>query len=138
IDVFRKQVTGQGIAPYLPVENQSALAAHIVGLANRRKTELSGAFIRENVAALVLDVKREERQIDEKDKEQIRQHDLIQRARQHQHEFCRALGSMRAYGLKIEELLNGWPKGLAFPVTGEFRNAVQTAKRVIDSLNSRI
>jgi hypothetical protein len=47
IEAFMKTVTGMGVRPYLPVQNQEALAQAVVAAAAAEGRELTGAFIRE-------------------------------------------------------------------------------------------
>jgi hypothetical protein len=137
IDAFRQCVTGQGVAPSLPVANQAALAEHLVKLATSRKKELSAAFIRENVITLALNVKGEQRELDKEEREKLYRRDLTAKAKQYLHDFARSCNGMASYGEKIADLLKTWPKGLAFPITGEFRSSLESAKRVIDTLYER-
>lgn len=139
IDVFRDAVTGPGIKPHLPVKNQAALARRVVELADSRgKSELSGAFIRENVTTLLLEAKTAQRQASKEELERLHQQDLIARARHHMDEFARSCHGVITAGRKLADDARGWPKGLPFPVTGEFRKGLKTVKVIIDELDRRL
>lgn len=138
IDVFRKQVTGPGIAPYLPVANQASLAQSLVDKAKEDDRELTGAFIKENLITLVLGVKNDERKDKEEERERLRRHDLVERAKHHQRDFGRQCRGMAACVVKLNELWEEWPKDLVFPVLSEFRRAFETAKEAFDSIYERI
>lgn len=139
IDVFRKMVTGDGIKPYLPVNRQAQLAKHLVDLAKKNgDRELSGAFIRENLTTLVLGVKSAERKATREEQEELRRQDLVIRAKAYQADFARSCRTMAASGLKLQELMEKWPKGLALPITGEFRDALKAAKTIITTLDRRL
>ncbi len=138
LDVFRKQVTGPGIAPYLPVENQAGLAKQLVDLAAEQDRELSGAFIRENLATLVMQVKHTKRTLDKEESKQLLQQSLQRKMDSYQDDFSRNCRGMAASGNRIVELLKEWPKDLPFAISTEFRNALKIAKTVIDILNEKI
>jgi hypothetical protein len=139
IDVFRQVVTGDGIAPYLPVRNQAALAADLVALAKAGgKSELTGSFIRDKVASMVFKVKTDERRMTKEEKERIEREDAIQRFRNYQREASGGLRSFMTAGSKINDLLRRWPAGVPLPISGEFRSAVESAKKVLDTLIQRI
>lgn len=137
IDVFRQVVTGQGVAPYLPVANQAALAGHLTKLAADRGKEMTGAFIKENVVALILDPKRFERELDQEAKRKLVENDLSARVRQHQDEFASAFRSMATAAVKLNALHKQWPKDRPFPLLGAFTRAIQDGKRIFDELNER-
>lgn len=138
IDVFRECVTGPGITPYLPVDRQAELAKHLVDLANKLEDELSGAFIKRNVVSSVLEFRSQQRFLNDQAKEELQRHDIILRCKQHQEEFSRNCRGMISTGEKLTKLLGEWPKGLTFPITGEFQTALKTAKKVINDLSERI
>jgi hypothetical protein len=138
IDVFRKVVTGEGIAPYLAVAKQAALAAQIALLAKQQKKELTGAFIKDQVIALVLDAKDEQRRLTKQEEERKRQLSVIQRMSDLQRDFLAALRTLSDKGSRIKTLIDEWPKGLAMPISNEFRAAFKDAKKIIDVLNSKL
>lgn len=125
VDVFRDVVTGAGILPYLPVENQAALAEHLVALAKKRDAELSGAFIRDNAITAVLDVKRFERKLSKEDQESLIANDLAKRAKAYQHDFAGGIRTALAYGTRLSELRQKFiDAGVPFPITDEFRRVL--------------
>jgi hypothetical protein len=151
IDVFRDVVTSEGIAPYLPVENQAELAGHLVDLVEQRrklaeaagnkqkasKVELTGAFIRENVATLVAEPKRFERELDQESKRKLLENDMAARAKQHQADFAAGYRIMAKAAAELAAIHKRWPKDRPFPLIGQFTRAIQDGKRVFDELNER-
>ena len=138
VRVFREVVTGEGIKPFLPVDQQSALAESLVEEATRLNRELSGAFIRETVVALVLRFKEQHREMSKKEAERLRQADLMARAKYQMDNFSRSCRGMAAAGVHLAALMKDWPKELPFPVTGEFREALRLAKEVTDKLTKEV
>lgn len=138
IDVFREVVTGQGIAPYLPVANQAALANHVVDLAKKRGKELSGVFIRENVASLILEPKRFERELSKEEKRSLLEKDLGARSKQYQHDFAGYMRSAIGVAVRLMKLQEECLKeGVVFPTLPEFPRIVEDGKKLFDSLNER-
>jgi hypothetical protein len=138
IDVFRKHVTGQGIAPYLPVANQPALAEAVVADAKKHGRELSGDFIKERITALVLDVKQEERQITKDEEEQIRRREKAERIKHFCNNIAWALGSIATNGNKLKEEIRDWPAGEPIPIPQKLRNAMDTTTKIIDLLRKLV
>ena len=139
IDVFRECVTGQGIAPYLPVKKQAELAKALVDLAKKtERGELSGAFIRTNITSLVLGVKREEKKLSDEDKRRLINEDFIRKAKHYQDEFSRHCRGLFAAANELTALHKEWPKGLGFPITQEFRNNLKFADNAITTIKRRV
>jgi len=145
IDAFRQTVTGPGVASYLPVAKQAELAEHLVKevaqknkTETKKKTELSGEYIRNGITRLVIDTKRFQAETDKETREAAIQRDLDNKAKSLQHDFAGYFRSMSRVGTQITELMQRWPKERTFPITGEFRDVLATAKKVIDSLSERI
>lgn len=63
LNVFRKLVTGEGIKPFLGVEQQHNVAKAIVEKAEELGAEVNERFIRENVYDLARDVKQTQREL---------------------------------------------------------------------------
>jgi hypothetical protein len=138
VRVFREFCTGQGVRPYLSVNQQAALAKRLVDLATERDSELSGAFIKNEAMTLLLNAKTAQRELSRKERDDLARKNYELQARNLQEEFARQCRSIMSIGQKLAELEKKFPKDLAFPITGEFRNAVSGAKKVIDSLTKRI
>lgn len=142
IDVFRDVVTGPSVSPHLAVEQQASLAKHIVDLAKRHAKEdkvsleskLTGEFVKANIMTLVhnslVEAKRETEEI----KEQMKRDDLTFKMKDSLRSFSGGCRKMQSQGLKISDLLKKWPDDLDFPITYEFRDALQGAKKQIDRL----
>jgi hypothetical protein len=138
LEVFRKCVTGKGIAPYLPVKNQAALAKHLVQMAEDQGRELTGAFIKESVANAILEARETARRLQEEEKARLAQQARDDKARRYQEDFARGCRTLIAAAIKIIEQLSDWPKGQPYPISQEFRNNFKSALRALNNLNERI
>lgn len=138
---FRDIVTGEGIAPYLPVSQQAALAKELVAMCSKKpgdgKPELSSRFIQETVVNMVLRVKRTQKKMSAEEKQNLERANKTAKAKRFMHEFSRNVKSMITAGVKLHELEKGWPKDFPFTITGEFRSALRSATIVITTLNKR-
>lgn len=145
IEAFRSTVTKKGIAELLPVDKQSELAAALVKEVEElrktqqgKKTELSGQFIREGIVRLVVDARRFQTAVNKDVKEKAIAAETERRFKERQHAASGYLRSFFKVCTQITEEMADWPKGHPVPITGEFRDTVATAKKVIDSLYERI
>jgi hypothetical protein len=138
IDVFRERVTNPNVAAALPVNQQAKLAAELVRLAKDRDVELSGTFIKENIATLLFGAKTEARAMTKEEKERIEREDVQQRAKTLMNEMGWALRTFVKKGTDLANLLKRWPKGLVFPIDNSLRKAIDLAKPILQSLNERI
>jgi hypothetical protein len=134
LNIFKKAVTGPGIAPYLAVNKQAALAKALVKQAAELETELSGAFIREHVVDMVLRVKTKERALSREERDALRNKDFESKFDGALDDFCRSVRGMNAAGIEILSLLKRRPEGSHLKITGEFRSNLSTAKNVIAKL----
>ena len=132
---FRQVVTGQGIAPYLAVNKQAGLAKALVAQAEKLGHELSGAFIREHVVDMVLRVKATERTFTREEREALRNKAFESKFAGALDDFARSVRGMNSAGVEILSLLKRHPEGSHLKITGEFRNALETARNVIAKLN---
>ena len=130
---FRDIVTGQGITPYLDVNQQAPLAKEIAKKAMKNNKEISSRFIQENVTNMVLNVKRTEKKISDEQRRKLERDDQIAKAKRLMHEFSRNVLSMVTIGVQLSELDTNIP----VPITGEFRSALESATKVIKTLNER-
>jgi len=138
VQVFRDYVTGPGIAPFLPLENQADLAKAIVELAAEQKRELTGQFIRDHIAMMVQQVRGEVRAMTREEKERLEKENRDIRARNHMREFADAFSLVYGAGQKLLKDMKEWPKDRPFPITSTFRSAFARAKEVMDLLAERI
>lgn len=134
VDAFLKSVTGPGVKPYLPVAGQAALAKAVVKSVEDSGRKLTAESIRDEVAKQVLDVTRARRKLKADEEEVMRRASLEERARNLMHHFARQCGAMFTDGEKITKLLAEWPRGLAFPVTAEFRENVHDTLAILSKL----
>ena len=143
IDAFRETVTANGVASLLSVEKQADLAAALVSeVADKnqheikKKTQLTAEYVRNGVTRLVIDAKRFKVQADKEAKEAALQRDLARQFKDIQHNAAGYLRSFLKACTQISEFME--ENGKAYPITGEFRDTLATAKKVIVSLSERI
>jgi len=129
IDVFRQLVTGQGIKPYLAVNKQEALARKLIQLAG--SGEMTARFIRENVNAMIMEVKGGERKLDAEEKADLLRKDWEAKARSYQNDFARQARGLLSAAIDLAEHQASRPRGLSFHVTHEFRSAVSNVERAV-------
>jgi hypothetical protein len=134
IDVFRNLVTGEGISPYLPVNRQGALAKRLVDTARKDGVELSGRYIRENVTAMVLNVRGTERKFAAEDRDALKKQDWSAKTRLYQEEFARHARGMLAAAIDLSDHARKRPQGVTLHVTAEFREACRKAEQAINLL----
>jgi flagellar biosynthesis GTPase FlhF len=139
LQAFREVVTSPGIRPYLPVEQQAALAAHLVSLAAKNpKIELSAVFIRENVTTILLGEKEFVRAEDRTTRAELEREDLLQKAENFQEEFCRYAYSMANAGDKLAKLCATWPAKVVFPWQAKFLKSFQNVQAILERLTDRL
>jgi len=129
IDVFRQLATGEGVRPYLPVNQQAALAKALVDLAG--DGELSARFIRENFMSLVMDVKHTERRFNAEEKADLLKKDWSAKARVYQDDMARNARGFLAAARSLADHDKNRPSGVTLQATSEFRTAMQNIKRAV-------
>lgn len=132
VNGFRDIALSVGIKPYLPVDQQGALAAALVAKSKNTSRALSVEYIREMIWEELLGVRRPN---DAAQREQTKaelakeeRHDKLKRA---QREFGSASWSMEKAGVAIADLYREWPKGEAFPTSGEFATAIARLNTIV-------
>jgi ParB-like chromosome segregation protein Spo0J len=135
VNVFRDVVGGPGVAPYLPVKNQAALAAELVKRIGRR--ELTGSVIRDTIFSLVQEVRQFGRFTSDQERREAEQRNIQLRMQNAQGDFARHLRGLIEHGNKILELYRAYPE-TDFQIIPQFREAVTGAKPIVDALHRRI
>lgn len=135
VSVFRDVVTGSGVAPYLAVKNQAALAAELVKRIGQR--ELTGALIRDSIFAIVQEVRQFGRFTSEQERREAEAKNIQLRMQNAQGDFSRHLRGMIEHGNKILELYRAYPN-TEFQTTNQFREAVTGATPIVEALHRRI
>jgi hypothetical protein len=131
LDTYRKLVTGKGVAPYLDVDSQAALAKNIAGLAEKNEQELTSRFIRENVLSMVGVVTQKKRQLSKEEKEEVARKDWIAKAKMYQDDFAAHVRSMYDAASKLASLAKKQPKGTVLPISGGFLTSLDNAEKAI-------
>jgi ParB/RepB/Spo0J family partition protein len=145
VRVFRDVVTGEGSRSLLGVAKQAALAHEIVRIATREATLkgqsvdfiLSGNFIREHANSIIHTGKYAQRALNRDELRDAAERDVQLRAQHYQEEFARSARGMAAAAVKLSEHM-AKNKKVVFRVSGEFRNALEMAKKAIDRLHKEI
>lgn len=134
VDVFRKLATGEGVRPYLPVNQQAALARELVALADDK--ELSARFIRENFMSMVMGVKQTERTLNAKEKADLAAKDWSAKARVYQEDMGRNARGFLAAAVSLAAHCKKRPKGLTLQATSEFQTALKNIEKAVALLKS--
>jgi len=138
IDVFREQVTSNGIAELLPVDQQAALAERLVEAATRtNRGETSGAFIRSWITTELLQARSTFQTDLRHEQEQLAEQDKVYKAQRLQDDMVKYLRLFVFAGTKLHDLWKTWPAGLTFPENLDFRNALASARRIFDQLDTK-
>jgi chemotaxis protein histidine kinase CheA len=133
VDVFRKFVTSAGIQPLLAVEDQAALAKHLLERATAGGYEFSGRFIQENISDLVMHGKAAAREETKEDTRKLIEADLRYKERQYQLDLIKALGSVATHGRKLETLYGAdWPADMERNMLPDLPQAMHAAKTMLD------
>lgn len=138
LDIFRKRVQGEGLKPYLSVDQQAAAAQALVDLAKERNQEFTATFIAEHLGFVVSELKREKQRLSAEEKERLLRLDWEKKADDLQEGFLRAIRSLASYGDRLHEHLDARPKGGHFVLKAPFRSTLADARRVINALDERI
>ncbi len=131
IDTFRHMVTGIGIKSYLSVKQQAALARKLVQSAAVAKEELSTRYIRENLMAMVLNVKTQQHRLTAEEKVELELRDWSAKARSYQDDFARNARGALAAALSLSNHAKKRPHGVTLHTTSEFNTAVGNLERAV-------
>lgn len=138
LDTFRKAVAKLAEDGTLPVENQVALAKRLQEKATESGREMTSAFIREELNAAVMGVKRKERKLSRDEEERLRDLGYIAKWQQRETNLMQAIRMLASASQALRELQDEFPKGLAVPISRELRESVRLAKKTIDKLSERL
>jgi len=130
VNTFRQLVLSENVRNLLPKESQAALAEELVKQAAAEGRELTRAYIRENLYAMVTKVKSTSR----RQERAFVGLDWESKMRSYMHEFCRSCGGILNAATNIAELNKSRPRGVTLHMTGEFKNAVESVDRVMSRL----
>jgi ParB-like chromosome segregation protein Spo0J len=137
INAFRTSVNKRGIRELLPVSNQAKLAAALVELAEKQDSELSSAFIKENITSLVIETRYYVRTATKEAVEELERHNIQARFERYQNDFSRNVRGMYAAGDDLLKLMEKH-QDLTFIFSGEFRKAIVRVQSVIEKLAKEI
>lgn len=127
IDVFRQLATAEGVRPYLPVNQQAALAKKIVESVG----ELHARSIRENFMSMLMDVKQTERRINTKEKAELIKENWSENARIYQEDMARHARNFLAVARSLAEHNKNRPRGVTLKAISELHTAVQNIERAV-------
>jgi hypothetical protein len=141
VETFRQIVKQKGVQPYLPVDQQAALAKAICDEAKAieqrtgRKREVSSEFIRDQVTiqvSLFLQHSHETRA-------QLKQEEFLQRSwnseqARRQHNFARRVALIESMTVKVLDHNRDRPKNISLLTTTEFRDAIMVLEKLTKAL----
>jgi len=136
ITTFRHIVTDKGVAPFLAVDQQAALAEHLVDEAVSQKQELTSSFIRANVMAILMTEKYGARKANDSERARILKEDKQALAHTYQNEIIRYLWGIKESGEKLESLIKEWPDDVPFRVKEGWGIALNVAGEVVSRLHA--
>lgn len=134
IEVFRNKVTSEGIRPFLPVDQQAAVAEALFQLAEETGQELTGLFIRENLTAMAMQVRGARRKIEQEERERILAADWQARCKDLQEHLGGALRQLYGYGQRLTEHLGSRPEGMGVSIRPSLREDVRRATMIFDRM----
>jgi hypothetical protein len=135
VNVFRQVVTGPGLRDTIRIEDQAALAQEVVNAARREERELSGAFIREVIQATYFKAQTDGRAFDREALQSTIKDDPYRRAIDLEATFAHHTAFMASTAVDLMTLLKHWPETRTFPITQEFRQALQTVRQVLNKFS---
>jgi hypothetical protein len=132
IKAFRQLVTSETVN--VPVEAQAALAQKLVEAAKAgNQGEVSAAFIRGNLQALISGARRAATKLSREEEERLRAEDAQVKFKFLQEEFGRNIWNVNKHGQAILKLLSE-NRGVNFTITHAFRQHVKYAQETINKL----
>lgn len=141
---FRNLVTQPEIRKILPINQQVTLAKQLVDLLKQQNKEsgkdkeMTSKFIEDNIKTMIFKLRTVVRNLDNEEKRQLEQKDWLRKVSNREDEFCGACRRMYSAGMDLLELQKEKPKGVDFPISGEFRKWVKEAQRITNKLASRV
>jgi hypothetical protein len=146
IETFRKEVTGSGVKPFLPVKRQAALAAEIVRAqikadAQAKKdggtgVELTGRFIKDHIATMIHGVITESRKISREEKDRALRVNWESMARELQTRAARQMYGIASALRELAEHDKSRPAGVTLYLTGEFKSALKLAREALAKIKA--
>src|SRR5580765_4892918 len=136
IETFRKEVTGPGVKPFLPVKRQAALAAEIVRVNAKADVELTGRFIKDHIATMIHGVITESRKISREEKERAIRANWESTARELQKQAARQMYAMASAFRNMATHDKTRPSGVTLHLTGEFLSALKMAREALAKIKA--
>lgn len=131
IATFRGLVIGDGIKPFLSIEQQAPLAARLVERARENGEEVTSRFLRENVGAMVLAIRNQQRDMKKKEEAELQRRDWQRRNKALQQEFAQHVRALvRIAGLLVEHD-DMRPRGVAVVIERSLQEAAADLQKVI-------
>jgi hypothetical protein len=140
---FREMVTGPGVQPYLPVEQQKNVAKALVDLREELNKEsgkdqrITAEFIHDNLMDMVKHEKGKHKALTKKEIKAMHDSDIMQKWRHYMKMFCRNARSTVHMGEKMAALIKE-NEGTTFPQSAEFREMRIVMKKVFDKLHVEV
>ncbi len=150
VEMFRRVVTAEGIRPYLPVENQFAMAKHVLAewekVRARRKAAgkaegvLTAEFIRDTITQEAIAPKQYKRKVEKEEREARERSAAIEKVKRLLADFERHCNGLWRAGYELHEYITGkkWPKGTALPLSGGFAESVKHAREILTKIERKL
>jgi hypothetical protein len=138
IDVFREVVTGPTVAPFLPVENQAALAEELVRLAGESGIKLTCNFIRTQILSGRVFGERAVPKITAEMSPAFNRTHRVWRMTGLQAKFAATSSSLSREGTELMDAIRAWPADESFEINHEFQESIGSVKSVIDELRKAL
>jgi hypothetical protein len=99
---------------------------------------MTSAFIREELNAAVMGLKRKERTLSREEQERLKTASYTAKWQQRETNLMQAIRMLASAAQALRELEDEFPKNLAVPISRELRESVRLAKKTIDKLSERL
>ena len=137
VEVFRKIVTAVGVRPVLAVDEQAALAAHLVTQAQDRGQELSGEMIRGEIATLLWTGKTEARRETQREHEARLRADREAKAYDLAQTLLLRISQVATDGHTLNRFLLETSPPLTVREPPDFRHAIHLGLTTLETLAAR-
>jgi len=138
VEVFRKIVTGAGVQPFLAVEDQAALAKHLVEHAAQHGIEISGVYIRDHIMSLLFQSRTTARAATKAEADAALRAEIVNRIDRWQRDFLHHVYAAITATERLKEIAEEWkrtrPQDDHLPLPTDFRRGITDMRKVLDSI----
>lgn len=131
ITTFRGLVIGDGIKPFLPIEQQAPLAARLVAQAQENEEEVTSRYLREHIGAMVLAVRVEQRELKKEEERELQKKDWQRRNKALQQEFGQHVRALLRVASALADHEKVRPRGAFVTIEQSFRDAAEDLQKIV-------